>query len=114
MIKGITVKLIKHIEIGTDEFNAPIYRESSEDIPNVLIGEPSSEDITNEQSLYGKHLAYTLAIPKSDKHKWTDQEVEFFGERFKVYGDITQGIDGLIPLAWNKKVKVERYDGDKI
>ena len=38
-----------------------------------------------------------------------DRKVSFFGETFKTYGEPTQGIEHLIPLAWNKKVKVERY-----
>jgi hypothetical protein len=36
--------------------------------------------------------------------------VEFFGQRFRTIGFPTQGIEELIPLAWNKKVKVERYE----
>ena len=35
--------------------------------------------------------------------------VEFFGQRFRTYGDVTEGIEAMIPLQWNKKVKVERY-----
>ena len=59
--------------------------------------------------MHGKRLAYVLGIPKGDSNTWTDTEVEFFGEKFKTYGEPTQGIDHLIPLSWNKKVKVERY-----
>ena len=42
------------------------------------------------------------------KH-WHDVTVEFFGQRFRTYGDVTEGIEAMIPLQWNKKVKVERY-----
>ena len=35
--------------------------------------------------------------------------LEFFGQKFRSYGAVTQGIEALIPLYWNKKVKVERY-----
>jgi hypothetical protein len=110
MIKGITVTLITQKEVGRDDFNAPIYEDVPEAVDNVLIGEPSTEAVVGELELYGKHIAYTLAIPKGDTHHWEDQIVEFFGERFKVYGHVTQGIDALIPLDWNKKVKVERYE----
>jgi len=51
-----------------------------------------------------------LAIPKGDTNIWEDQEVRFFGERFRVFGKPLQGIDDLIPLEWNKKVTVERYE----
>ncbi len=109
-MRGITITLHNRTQTGIDDFNHPIYSESSEDVENVLIGEPSTDDITNELSLSGKRLAYTLAIPKGDTHNWKDATVEFFGERFRTFGEPTQGIDHLIPLQWNKKVKVERYE----
>ena len=109
-MRGITITLHNRTQTGIDDFNHPIYSESSEDVENVLIGEPSTDDITNELSLSGKRLAYTLAIPKGDTHNWKDAIVEFFGERFRTFGEPTQGIDHLIPLQWNKKVKVERYE----
>lgn len=106
---GITITLYNRTQTGTDEFNAPIYTETAEQIENVLIGEPSTDDITDTLTLYGKRLAYTLGIPKGDTHTWTDRTVEFFGERFRTIGEPTMGIEHLIPLSWNKKVKVERY-----
>ena len=109
-MRGITITLHNRTQAGIDDFNHPIYSESSEDVENVLIGEPSTDDITNELSLSGKRLAYTLAIPKGDTHNWKDATVEFFGERFRTFGEPPQGIDHLIPLQWNKKVKVERYE----
>lgn len=36
--------------------------------------------------------------------------VEFFGRKWRTYGGVTEGIEELLPLAWNKKVKVERYE----
>lgn len=108
-MQGITITLYNRTQTGTDEFNAPIYTETAEQIENVLIGEPSTDDITDTLTLYGKRLAYTLGIPKGDTHTWTDRTVEFFGERFRTIGEPTMGIEHLIPLSWNKKVKVERY-----
>ncbi len=109
MIHGIPVRLYVKTRTGTDAFNAPVYEEMPVDVPNVLVGEPTADDIVNELQLYGKRIAYTLGIPKGDTHDWDDVTVEFFGRKFRTYGDVTQGIDDLIPLAWNKKVKVERY-----
>ena len=108
-MRGITVRLHGKRQTGTDAFNAPVFADVDVDVENVLVGEPSSEEITTDLSLYGKRLAYTLAIPKGDTNDWTDVEVSFFGERFRTYGAPTQGIESLIPLQWNKKVKVERY-----
>lgn len=109
MIRGITILLYEKRQTGTDAFHAPIYEETPIEVPNVLVGEPSAEDIVNEMQLYGKRIAYTLAIPKGDTHDWNDVTVEFFGQKWRTYGGVTQGIEAMIPLAWNKKVKVERY-----
>lgn len=108
-MRGISIILYTSTQTGTDDFNRPIYTEAPVTVENVLIGEPSTDDIVAEINMTGKRLAYTLAIPKGDTHDWTDKTVEFFGERFKTIGEPTQGIDHLIPLSWNKKVKVERY-----
>lgn len=107
MIKGTVVTLIQKVQTGTDSFGAPVYEEKRIDVPDVLVGEPSSDDISNSLSLYGKKLAYTLAIPKGDTNDWTDTDVIIFGTRFRTYGMPTEGIEENIPLRWNKKVKVE-------
>ena len=107
---GESIILYDVTEVGTDDFGKPIYTETPVTVENVLIGEPSAEDIINEMNLTGKRLAYTLAIPKGDAHEWRDRTVEFWGEKFRTFGRPTQGIEHLIPLDWNKKVKVEVYE----
>ena len=109
-IKGMPVTLFERTQTGVDGFNRPIYSETPVVVENVLVGEPSTEDITNDLQVYGKRLAYVLAIPNGDAHNWADVHVEFWGERFRTYGAPTQGIEDNIPLDWNKKVKVERYE----
>ena len=109
-IKGIPVKLSIKTQTGVDGLNRPIYETSQEVVENVLVGEPSAEDVVNELNLSGKRIAYVLAIPKGDTHTWENTEVEFWGMTFKTVGIPTQGIDDNIPLKWNKKVKVERYE----
>ena len=69
-IKGITVTLYEETIIGYDSFNDPIYREDPVEVDNVLVGEPSSDDIVTSTSLYGKTISYMLAIPKGDTHDW--------------------------------------------
>ena len=108
-IKGIAVTLIGKIEIGKDPFGKPIYEDSEIIVSNVLVSPTSSDDIVNQLNLTGKKAVYTLAIPKGDTNVWEDKEVRFFGERWRVFGFVTQGIEELIPLDWNKKVTVERY-----
>lgn len=109
MIKGIDVILYERVQNGTDALNRPIYTETATKVENVLVGEPTSDDVIRDSDLYGKKLAYTLAIPKGDTHSWEGCKVEFFGQTFQVYGYPSQGIENLIPLDWNKKVKVEKY-----
>ena len=109
-IKGITVILINNVETGKDAFGNPIYQEVEKEVDNILIGQPTTDDITNSLNLYGKKAVYTLAIPKKDTNIWENQEVIFFGERWKVFGKVTQGIEHLIPLDWNKKAMVELYE----
>lgn len=109
-IKGIPVKLSVKTQTGIDDFNRPTYEVSQEVVENVLVGEPSAEDVVNEINLSGKRIAYVLAIPKGDTHTWENTEVEFWRMTFKTVGIPTQGIDDNIPLQWNKKVKVERYE----
>lgn len=108
-MRGISIVLYDREQTGTDALNAPVYTETAVTVDNVLIGEPSTQDIINELQLSGKKLAYTLAIPKGDTHVWTDRTVEFYGEKFRTIGYPTKGIDHLVPTPWNMKVKVERY-----
>lgn len=111
-MRGVTVELLVKTQTGTDAFNHPIYSESWVTVDNVLVGEPSTDEITSTLSLYGKTVHYTLAIPKGDVNEWTDTEVrlpEPFGGKYKTIGYPTAGIEANIPLKWNKKVKLERY-----
>ena len=110
LIKGITVTLINKQEVGRDPFNKPIVEDVEIEVDNVLITPTSTDDIVNQLNIDGKKAVYTLAIPKGDTNNWEDAEVFFFGKRWRTFGIPTEGIDHLIPLNWNKKVMVERYD----
>ena len=80
---GITVILHERVQTGVDAFGAPTYEPVDVSVENVLVGEPSGDEVVNDLTLYGKRLAYTLAIPKGDTHDWTDVNVTFFGETFR-------------------------------
>src|SRR5699024_9430017 len=109
MIKGVTVTLINKKEVGRDPFDKPIYEDVPVEVDNVLVTPTSTDDITNQLELTGKKAVYTLAIPKGDNNNWEDTEVLFFNQRWRTFGFVTEGIEHLIPLDWNKKVMVERY-----
>lgn len=108
-IKGITIILMDKVKTGTDPFNNPTYEEQEIEVDNVLVSPTSTDDIVNQLSIDGKKAVYTLAIPKGDAHDWEDKEIRFFGQKWRTFGFVTEGIEGLIPLDWNKKVMVERY-----
>lgn len=109
-LRGISIILYTKNKVGEDEFGAPVYEELPEVVNDVLVGEPEGSDVTDTLNLTGKRLAYTLAIPKGDTHEWRARKVEFFGRKFRTFGEPVEGIEGMIPLRWNKKVKVERYE----
>ena len=109
-IKGITVTLYERHKVDEDPFDTPIYECIPIDVENVLISPASGTEIVEKESLYGKKAVYNLGIPKGDTHEWEDCEVEFFGKRWKVFGPVLEGIEENIPLRWNKKVTVERYE----
>lgn len=110
VIKGITITIIVKEQNGVDGFGKPIYIEREEAVDNVLVQPLSSEDSIAELSLTGKHILYNLAIPKGDNHKWESTEVKFFGKTFRTVGIPVEGIEAMLPLAWNKKVKCELYE----
>ena len=109
-IKGMTVILVDKVERGRDPFGAPIYEDVEIPIQNVLVAPTSSDDVIHQLSLTGRKIVYTLAIPKGDRHDWEGREVRFFGQRFRVVGLPLEGMEHLVPLDWNRKVLVERYE----
>lgn len=110
MFKGIDVILVDGKEIGKDEFNRPIIQEKKIYVHDVLVAPSSTNDITSSIDLTGKKAIYTLAIPKDDRHDWEGRKVIFFNKEWRVLGFPIEGIEENIPLKWNKKVMVERYD----
>lgn len=110
MIKGITVTLYERTKTGVDELNAPVYTEAPVSIANVLVTPSSAEDVINDMQLYGRRSEYELSIPKGDAHEWNGNRVDFFGQSFRVFTPAREYIGKNVPLAWNKKHKVERYE----
>ena len=108
MLKGITIQLSVKELMGSDPFGMRTEKETLVDIPGCLVGQPSSDDITQTMEMYGKKIAYVVGVPKGDNHTWEDTDVIIWGERFHTIGFPETGIQENIPLAWGKNVKVER------
>lgn len=110
-MKGITVTLHPKVtgplnSMGESTFT---YGEDIE-VSNVLVAPSTSEEILDADNLYGKKAVYTMAIPKGDTNDWQDQWVTFFGLDWQTFGIPLEGIDELVPTAWNKKVTVMRRE----
>ena len=108
-MKGMTVQLVVNTVTGYDPFGNPIEKEELVDVADVLVGQPTTDDVANTIQLYGKKIAYVLGIPKGDTHNWTDTTVYIWGEPYRTIGYPQTGIQENIPLRWGSNVKVERY-----
>ena len=108
-MKGTTIQLVVKTQSGTDPFGVPVYTEELVDVPDVLVGSPTTDDITDSLNLYGKKIEYMLGIPKGDAHNWVDTEVIIWGNRYRTFGYPMTGEQSNIPLRWGQNVRVERY-----
>lgn len=115
-IQGQTVTLYEQTQTGFDPFGAPIYEETAVEVENVLIGEPTTDDITTSTQVYGKVIRYMLGIPKGDSHDWQDKKVSWvdaYNRTYtaKTFGFPITGIEANIPGPWHMKVRCEEYGG---
>ena len=108
-MKTITVQLVVKTEEGTDPFGAPIESEEIIDVPGCLVGQPTTDELTQTLEMYGKKIAFVVGVPKGDTNSWVDTDVIIWGERYRTIGFPETGIQENIPLSWGKNVKVERY-----
>lgn len=109
-MRGMTVTLTVRTASTPDAFNNPTWTETTVDVPGVLVGQPSTDDIASGISLYGKRIEYMLGIPRGDTHAWEDTKVQFFGRTFRTFGAVEQGIEDNIPGPWTRKVRVCAYE----
>ena len=109
-MKGETVILLSRTKTGTDPFGADVYTETEIEVKNVLVGTPSTDDITTNLNLYGKQLLFVLGIPKGDTNNWKDVTVMIRGEKYKTYGFPLTQTEENVPGRWNTQVKVVRYE----
>lgn len=110
LIHGTTVTLIRQVEGTADAFGVPTYTETAEDVDNVIVSPATESEVTETIDLYGKRAVYTLCIPKGDAHDWENTFVEFFGQRWRTIGKPLVYQEDLVPLSWNKKVRVESVE----
>lgn len=97
-----------------DGFGVPVKRFQAVEVDNVLIGEPTTDDITTSTALYGKSIRYMLGIPKGDTHDWMDKKVTWtdaYGitHTCRTFGFPITGVEANIPGPWHMKVRCEEY-----
>ena len=110
-MRGITVTLYDRTQTVTDALNKPVYTETPVTVDNVLVAPSSMVEVLEQFSLDGRRGEYVMAIPKGDTHEWiSGKKVSFFGVDWRIIEMPEEGIEWLIPLGWNKKVRVERYE----
>ena len=110
-MRGMTITLYDRVETGKDALNHPIYTETPVAVDNVLIAPSSVVEVLDPNNLNGRRGDYVMAIPKGDTHDWASgKKVSFLGKDWRIIEMPEEGIEWLIPLAWNKKVRVERYE----
>ena len=109
-IKGISVVLHARTQDGTDDLGNPVYKTEDATVNNVLVAPSTVDDLIDRSRLEGTKELYTMGIPKGDTHVWLENTVTFFGKTWHCYAE-KEGIEANIPLAWNKTVYAERYDG---
>lgn len=107
---GMTVTLYERTQTGTDGFNDPVWTYTPVNVANVLVGQPTTDEITSGIDLYGKKAEYMLGIPKGDEHAWEDADVEFFGRRWRTFGILIRGIEANVPTPWHHKIRVAVYE----
>lgn len=106
-IHGITIELRTEAVTGVDSFGVPVYEPDWVKVDNVLVGQPTDQEMIDAMNLYGERAVYVLGIPKGDRHNWSSGAiVRFFGESWRIFGHGIQGIDDLVPGPWNRKVMV--------
>lgn len=109
MLKGVPITLYEVTQTGTDDFNRPVYSETAVTVDNVLIQPMSDQEILDTLNITGKRAEYKLAVPKGDTHQWENRRVSFFGQDWRVIGKPLEGIEAMLPLAWNRQIRVESY-----
>lgn len=114
MFHTVKITLYEKTQTGTDKYGVPVYTEAPVEIEGCLVAPTSSQDKFDSTNLYGVQTEYQIAIPKGDTHEWANRKVSFFGKDWRTVGDTQEGIESNIPLAWNKKIQVERIDACSI
>ena len=114
-MRGMTVTLYELTATSSyDPFGNQVFTEKPVQVDDVLIGEPTTDDIATSVALYQKTIRFMLGIPKGDTHDWQDKKVSWtdaYGRTItcKTFGFPITGVEANIPTRWHMKVRCEDY-----
>ena len=61
-MKTTTIQLAVRTQVGTNPLGEPVYEEEWIDVPGVLVGLPSTTEITNAIEMYGILCTFSIHI----------------------------------------------------
>ena len=111
-VKGESVIVERHVEVGRNAHNQPIYEWAGEQVENVLVAPGPRNDIPDTARPEGVIVAWTLYFPKTFTGDLEGARVVVRGqEPCAVIGSPQRWPESLTPTDWNLPAEVSRADG---
>lgn len=114
-LDGRTVTVLHPVPASTDPFGAPIAgTPTREEVSDVLVDSPSSDDIDSTVRQFGASCDLTLHFPKDYAGSLRGCSVELpapWSDEFEVMGDPMPYDPELVPTSYGMPVHVRRVVG---
>jgi hypothetical protein len=111
MLNRTTVTLYNKVEGAVDEFNRPVETDSNPiTVSGCVVGQPTSDDVTNEMNLSGKRISYWIFIPNGDTHTWENSYVVIGSRKYSTIGIPVESFADMKMIPCNRKIAVEVYE----
>lgn len=110
LIKGREVTVIRRVQTGTDNYNAPVYETKEEPVPGVLPQPGSVADLEDERP-DGSVVSMTFHFPKGYGKSLRGCSIAYDGNVYRVIGDPQPYVEENTPGEWDMPVETERVDG---
>lgn len=109
VILGETVTVSTPAQAGEDAYGQAVKEWADEDVRNVLVCQPTSDDVASRPE--GDEVTLTLHFPKTYTASLRGCTVTLRGERYTVLGDPVALTEANTPGRWNRAVPVRRVEG---
>lgn len=112
MIRGETVVVERHVEVGRDPGNNPIFEWVAEEVDDVLVAPGGLADVIESNRPDGAQVTYSLHFPKGYPTTLRGARISVRGqEPLDVIGDPQHYTEANTPGRWSMPVEVGRTDG---